>query len=126
MAFSVFIYRYEPFKSGFEITDQLGGNIFPATILSTATTDANLIVPADSDYIGNPKSCIAIRLKNSYANSKLRIEVAETPFFSQSVSEFILPKAGKEYLVFRILYGTIRLCVIIIRQCPLASPSRRN
>ena len=40
MAFSVFIYRYEPFKSGFEITDQLGGNIFPATILSTATTDA--------------------------------------------------------------------------------------
>ena len=52
MAFSVFIYRYEPFKSGFEITDQLGGNIFPATILSTATTDANLIVPADSDYIG--------------------------------------------------------------------------
>lgn len=100
MAFSVFIYRYEPFKSGFEITDQLGGNIFPATILSTATTDANLIVPADSDYIGNPKSCIAIRLKNSYANSKLRIEVAETPFFSQSVSEFILPKAGKEYLVF--------------------------
>jgi hypothetical protein len=48
MAFSVFIYRYEPFKSGFEITDQLGGNIFPATILSTATTDASLIVPADS------------------------------------------------------------------------------
>ena len=86
MAFSVFIYRYEPFKSGFEITDQLGGNIFPATILSTATTDVSLIVPADSDYIGNPKSCIAIRLKNSYANSKLRIEVAETPFFSQSVS----------------------------------------
>lgn len=43
MAFSVFIYRYEPFKSGFEITDQLGGNIFPATILSTATTDASLI-----------------------------------------------------------------------------------
>ena len=26
--------------------------------------------------------------------------MAETPFFSQSVSEFILPKAGKEYLVF--------------------------
>ena len=43
MAFSVFIYRYEPFKSGFEITDQLGGNIFPATILSTATTDASLM-----------------------------------------------------------------------------------
>ena len=100
MAFSVFVYRYEPFRSGFEITDQLGGNVFPATILSTATTDGDLIVPADSDYIGNPKSGIAIRIKNSYANSKLRIEVAETPFFSESVSEFILPKPGKEYLVF--------------------------
>ena len=88
MAFSVFVYRYEPFRSGFEITDQLGGNVFPATILSTATTDGDLIVPADSDYIGNPKSGIAIRIKNSYANSKLRIEVAETPFFSESVSEF--------------------------------------
>ncbi len=101
MAFSVFIYRYEPFKSGFEITDQLGGNIFPATILSTATTDASLIVPADSDYIGNPKSCIAIRLKkNSYANSKLRIEVAETPFSLSLYLSLFLPKAGKEYLVF--------------------------
>lgn len=65
MAFSVFVYRYEPFRSGFEITDQLGGNVFPATILSTATTDGDLIVPADSDYIGNPKSGIAIRIKNS-------------------------------------------------------------
>lgn len=126
MAFSVFIYRYEPFKSGFEITDQLGGNIFPATILSTATTDANLIVPADSDYIGNPKSCIAIRLKNSYANSKLRIEVAETPFFSRLYLSLFYPRRGKNIWFFRILYGTIRLCVIIIRQCPLASPSRRN
>lgn len=100
MAFSVFVYRYEPFKSGFEITDSLGGNVFPATILSTAATRADLIVPSDSDYIGNAGSCIAIRIKNSYTHSKLQIEVAETPFFSQSVSEFILPKAGKEYLVF--------------------------
>ena len=100
MAFSVFVYRYEPFRSGFEITDQLGGNVFPATILSTATTDGDLIVPADSDYIGNPKSGIAIRIKNSYANSKLRIEVAETPFFSRSVSEFILNKPRTEYTIY--------------------------
>lgn len=96
----MYIYRYEPFSSGFEITDELGGNIFPVTILSTATTDANLIVPSDTNYIGNPKSSIAIRVKSTYANSKLRIEVAETPFFSRSVSEFVLPEAGKEYLVF--------------------------
>lgn len=95
-----YVYRYEPFNQGFEITDELGGNIFPVTILSTATTDANLIVPSDSGYIGNPKSCIAIRVKSGYSNSKLRIEVGETPFFSRSVSEFILPQANKEYLVY--------------------------
>ena len=41
-------------------SDELGGNIFPVTILSTATTDANLILPADTNYLGNPKSCIAV------------------------------------------------------------------
>ena len=25
----LYIYRYEPFSSGLEITDELGGNIFP-------------------------------------------------------------------------------------------------
>ena len=29
----IYIYRYEPFRSSFEITDELGGNIFPVTIL---------------------------------------------------------------------------------------------
>lgn len=95
-----YVYRYEPFRSDFEITDELGGNIFPVTILSTATTDAELILPSDTDYIGDPKSCIGIRIKNTHANSKLRIEVEETPFFSRSVSEFILPEARKKYLVF--------------------------
>lgn len=42
----------------------------------------------------------AVRIKSTYNNSKLRIEVDETPFFSRSVSEFILPEAGKEYTVF--------------------------
>ena len=27
----IYIYRYEPFRSGFEISDELGGNIFPVT-----------------------------------------------------------------------------------------------
>ena len=44
----MYIYRYEPFTSRIEITNELGGNIFPVTILSTATTDANMVVPADS------------------------------------------------------------------------------
>ena len=53
-----------PFRSGFEITDELGGNIFPSSILSVATTDAQVIVPADSMFVGNPKSCIAVKVRS--------------------------------------------------------------
>lgn len=68
------IYKYASFSSGFEITDDLGGNIFPSAILSVATTDAQVIEPSDSFYIGNPKSCIAIRVKSRSAYSRVRIE----------------------------------------------------
>lgn len=83
-----------------EITSDLGGNIFPSTILSTATTNADLVLPADSNVLGNPKSTIGIKIYNKVSNSKLRLELAETPFFSHSISEFILPKAGTTYTVF--------------------------
>lgn len=96
----IYVYRYEPFSESFEIVDELGGNIFPSTILSVATTDAQIIVPADSNYLGNPKSCIAVKVKSRHANSKVHINVAETPFFSESVSEFILEKPWTEYLIY--------------------------
>lgn len=89
-----------PFRSGFEITDELGGNIFPSSILSVATTDAQVIVPVDSMYVGNPKSCIAVRIRSGKAYSKVRVEVAETPFFSRSVSEFVLAKPRTEYTIY--------------------------
>lgn len=97
---SFYVYRYVPFRQDFEITDDLGGNIFPSAILSTATTDTQIILPADTFYLGNPKSCIGIRVRSPHANSKVRIEVAQTPFFSKSVSEFILEKARTDYLIF--------------------------
>ena len=100
IAFSIYIYRTDPFRTDYEIELPLGGNIFPVTILSTAATDANIIAPTDSDYVGSPKSCIAIRIKNNYANSRLRIDIARTPFFSESISEFILQKPGKTYTVY--------------------------
>ena len=89
-----------PFRSGLEITDELGGNIFPSSILSVATTDAQVIVPADSLYVGNSKSCISIRIRSGKAYSRVRIEVAETPFFSRSVSEFVLAKPRTEYTIY--------------------------
>ena len=89
-----------PFRSGFEIRDELGGNIFPSSILSVATTDAQVIVPVDSMYVGNPKSCISVRIRSGKAYSKVRVEVAETPFFSRSVSEFVLAKPRTEYTIY--------------------------
>ena len=97
---SLYIYRLESFSSGIEISNELGGNIFPVTLLSTATTDANLIVPADTNYLGNPKSCIAVRIRSKKAYSRVRIEVNETPFFARSVSEFVLEKPRTSYLIY--------------------------
>lgn len=84
----------------FEITDELGGNIFPSTILSTATTDAEIIVPADSNYVGKPLSGVAVKVKSTYANTRVQINIAATPFFSESVSEFILSKPNTEYYIY--------------------------
>ena len=97
----VSVFKYTSFNTGFEIVDDLGGNIFPSAILSVATTDAQVVIPSDSTYyLGNPKSCIAIRLKSKTAYSRVRIEVAETPFFSRSVSEFVLNKTRTEYTIY--------------------------
>ena len=61
---------------------------------------AQVIVPADSLYVGNSKSCISIRIRSAKAYSRVRIEVAETPFFSRSVSEFVLAKPRTEYTIY--------------------------
>ena len=96
----VSVFKYTTFNPGFESVDDLGGNICPSAILSIATTDAQVIIPSDSTSLGNPKSCIAIRVKSRAAYSRVRIEVAETPFFSRSVSEFILNKPRTEYTIY--------------------------
>ena len=96
----VWIFQYSGYGERFEIVDELGGNIFPSAILSVATTDAEVIKPVEGLYVGNPKSIISIRLKTRRANSRVRVEVAETPFFSQSVSEFVLDKSGSTYTIY--------------------------
>lgn len=99
-AAAVSIFRCNSSSSDFEIVDELGGNIFPSAILSVASTDAQVIVPTDTTYLGNPKSCIAIKVKSRSAYSRVRIEVAETPFFSRSISEFVLDKPHKTYVIY--------------------------
>ena len=95
-----FIINANSFRTQFEITDDLGGNLFPSAILSVASTDAQVIVPVDSMFLGNPKSIIGIRIKSKGANSRVRIELDQTNFYSQSVSEFLLDKANTEYTIY--------------------------
>lgn len=98
-----------PFRSGFDIADELGGNIFPSSILSVATTDAQVIVPVDSMYVGNPKSCIAVRVRSRNAYSRVRVEVAETPFFPVQCRSLCWQNRVRSILSILISYGIMRL-----------------
>ncbi len=95
-----FLLKNSSWRAAFEITDDLGGNIFPSAILSVATTDAQVIMPVDTMYVGNPKSYIAIRIRSGKAFSRVRVEVDETRFFKRSVSEFVLDKASADYVIY--------------------------
>lgn len=92
--------RFPSMSHDFEVTDQLGGNIFPSAILSVAATEANIIEPPKGNTLGNPKSLIAVRLTAPRHHALVRIELAETPFYARSVSEFVLERRGEEYLIF--------------------------
>ncbi len=97
---ATYIVVQRPFTSDFEITDQLGGNLFPSAILSVATTDAQIIQPVDTPYVGSPKSCIAIKVRSGKPGSKVRVELDETPFYARSASEFVLPRENTEYTIY--------------------------
>lgn len=89
-----------PFTDDYELVDPLGGNIFPSAILSVATTNAQIIQPMPGNCLGNPKSCIAIKIKSNAPNSMVHIELGETPFYAHSVSTFVLPQKDSVYIVY--------------------------
>lgn len=95
-----YVVMKRPFADDYELVDQLGGNFFPSAILSVATTNTQVIPPMSGEYVGNPKSCVAIKLKSGHANTVVRIELAETPFYARSVSTFVLPKEHTEYIIY--------------------------
>lgn len=95
-----YVVMKRPFADDYELVDQLGGNLFPSAILSVATTNTQVIPPMSGEYVGNPKSCVAIKLKSGHANMVVRIELAETPFYARSVSTFVLPKEHTEYIIY--------------------------
>lgn len=95
-----YVVMKRPFADDYELVDQLGGNLFPSAILSVATTNTQVIPPMSGEYVGNPKSCVAIKLKSGRANTVVRIELAETTFYARSVSTFVLPKEHTEYIIY--------------------------
>ena len=95
-----YVVMKRPFADDYELVDQLGGNLFPSAILSVATTNTQVIPPMSGEYVGNPKSCVAIKLKSGRAKTVVRIELAETPFYARSVSTFVLPKEHTEYIIY--------------------------
>lgn len=95
-----YVVMKRPFADDYKLVDQLGGNLFPSAILSVATTNTQVIPPMSGEYVGNPKSCVAIKLKSGHANTVVRIELAETPFYARSVSTFVLPKEHTEYIIY--------------------------
>lgn len=95
-----YVVMKRPFADDYELVDQLGGNLFPSAILSVATTNTQVIPPMSGEYVGNPKSCVAIKLKSGRANTVVCIELAETPFYARSVSTFVLPKERTEYIIY--------------------------
>lgn len=94
------IYRNAFVDTEAEIVDELSGNIFPSAILALATTDEVVVQPSDSNYVGNPKSYFGLRLRSQGEQTRVRIEVAETPFSEHAVSEFVLPKRFTTYTVY--------------------------
>lgn len=93
---------YNRWSSGerFEVVNELGGNIFPSAILSTATTGTQVIQTSYPDYLGNPQVGFGIRVKAPYNLCRVRVVLSETPFFAQSISDFVLAEKDKEYLIF--------------------------
>lgn len=96
----LYVCRNLLWERGFDIVDELGGNIFPSAILSTAATNAEIMVPADSNYVGKPLSGIAICLRSTHSNSRVRVILNESPYFSESISEFILEKPATDYYIY--------------------------
>lgn len=96
----LYVCRNLLWEQRFEITDELGGNIFPSAILATAATNAEIMCPADSNYVGKPLSGIALRVAPVRSNSRVRVTLKESPFFAESISEFMLEKSGVEYTIY--------------------------
>ncbi len=95
-----FAYRDIYGRDDIVIADNLDSNIFPALVLSTATTDTTLVVPVDSSWTGNPKAPFNVTLVSPKLPSTVRLVVGETKFTYESVSEYKLANPNTAYTIY--------------------------
>ena len=96
-----FVRHYDKiFKPQWEIVDKLDGNIFPSIVLSLASTNHIVIEPVSPEALGNRKSTFAIKIENPAEDSKVRIQLNRSNFYSSTTTEFELKEKGKTYYLY--------------------------
>ena len=81
--------------------------LFPAFIISTASTKIPKSDVTDPNYIGDPVSVLGIKVIAPTDNARVRIEIkdAESRYFQNVNQEFVLPAKGITYVVYpRVLW----------------------
>jgi hypothetical protein len=71
--------------------------LFPSVLVST--TSFCTYVPEDEKQEGDRKGVISVRVRSPAPNTRVRVTIAETPYFAESSVEVALPKANENYLV---------------------------
>ena len=94
----------------FEITDDLGGNIFPSAILSTATTDAMIIKPTLKNYLGNPKSGLALKINSRRKTAEFRLPLPKRLFTAPRSRNSYFRKKVPNIPSIRTSSGTMKSC----------------
>lgn len=90
-----FFYRYGLSDKEITVSDNMDNNVFPSLILSTATTDANIIAFEDSLWVGYQKSPFYIKYKVDHPVGKVKVTIKETKYSYESISEHNIDGLGK-------------------------------
>jgi hypothetical protein len=72
--------------------------LFPSVIVST-TAYCKYLPQGDEYQLGDKQGVITVRIRSTTPNSKVRVTLAETPYFAESSTEQTLPEANEDYWI---------------------------
>ena len=80
---------------------EMGGQLFPAYLLATATADLFDTSQPTPFWLGDPNGMLGIEINNPSKDSKIKLEI-RMPQLTDGVSVFegVLNKKGEDYLIF--------------------------